>query len=533
MFSSNNKSIGIDISDHTIEVVELLKNKGGFKVLNLGRVELPNGIVERGEIKDEEKLIIFVRKALSDAKPNPIIADMVVFGLPESKVYTHTFMGRNSDDESFNQAVLEEVGSNVPISSDDLLFSYKVLSKGKDGDEVLIVATSNSFVVGWKEFFEKLNIEVEIFDIESLALFRGLFGTEVEKTICLVDFGFSTTQVSIFDRNGLQYSYLSPIAGGAITREISKVSGKSEEDAEQLKRNVVLSEKGGDVSPIIKKVLDELILDIKKNFSFFEERTGKIIEELVFVGGSSLLSGIDEYLKSKFEVDVSIGGPLFSESKIPLVYVEATGLALRALDIAAYEKNPSIEPVYKKVEKKSDKTKFRKYFNFGKVGLRSMSSLPLGKSKKSKKGVSSLERQKLMLLGLLIFGLVAVPAAYIYRNSREVARLDKIQSSIKSIEENIKKQIEQTGQSKEGAQGVTPPPDEAVIIESKIQIVVTETPTGWLNVRSGPSSTYSRIGRIYPGDSFTVLMEEDDWYKIRIEEETFGWVTSEYVNKEN
>ena len=72
---------------------------------------------------------------------------------------------------------------------------------------------------------------------------------------------------------------------------------------------------------------------------------------------------------------------------------------------------------------------------------------------------------------------------------------------------------------------------EEVIKEKITMVVIENTPTGWLRVRSGPGTSYEVVTRVYPEDSFPLLGEEEGWYNIQIDEETSGWVSSVYVNK--
>ena len=48
-----NTTIGLDISDHSVEVVKLSRDGGQVNILSRGREILPVGVVKRGEIKDE------------------------------------------------------------------------------------------------------------------------------------------------------------------------------------------------------------------------------------------------------------------------------------------------------------------------------------------------------------------------------------------------------------------------------------------------------------------------------------------------
>ena len=75
-------------------------------------------------------------------------------------------------------------------------------------------------------------------------------------------------------------------------------------------------------------------------------------------------------------------------------------------------------------------------------------------------------------------------------------------------------------------------PDEVMsneIPESKPSVRIQETPTGWLRVREGAGTAYSIIMQVYPGENYSLLEEVEGWYKIEIDEEATGWVSSQYA----
>ena len=80
MLGLNKKNIGIDIADNTIEVAEIKGNK----ILNLSRIKIPSGIVQHNQIKDEEKLILAIKKVLENNKPKPIKAKEIIFFFNQS-----------------------------------------------------------------------------------------------------------------------------------------------------------------------------------------------------------------------------------------------------------------------------------------------------------------------------------------------------------------------------------------------------------------------------------------------------------------
>jgi len=75
------------------------------------------------------------------------------------------------------------------------------------------------------------------------------------------------------------------------------------------------------------------------------------------------------------------------------------------------------------------------------------------------------------------------------------------------------------------------PPEENATPQ-EIKVVIKSTPTGWLRVRSEPSTTAGELARVKPGEKYVLLAEQDDWYKIAYEEGKEGWISSQYATKE-
>jgi len=101
-----------------------------------------------------------------------------------------------------------------------------------------------------------------------------------------------------------------------------------------------------------------------------------------------------------------------------------------------------------------------------------------------------------------------------------------------AIEESIPSGEEVAANSTETA-GELPPIAENKVepAEPVITITIKDTPTGWLNVREGPGITYAQVKRINPGETYNFLEEKFDWYKIRLNDTTAGWIASQYATK--
>ena len=60
---------------------------------------------------------------------------------------------------------------------------------------------------------------------------------------------------------------------------------------------------------------------------------------------------------------------------------------------------------------------------------------------------------------------------------------------------------------------------------------ILDTPTGWLRVRDEPTLDASESARVNPGQRFELLDEQTGWYKIKIDDQKMGWISSEYAQK--
>lgn len=67
---------------------------------------------------------------------------------------------------------------------------------------------------------------------------------------------------------------------------------------------------------------------------------------------------------------------------------------------------------------------------------------------------------------------------------------------------------------------------------SVTQVLILDTPTGFLRVRDQASLNGSQVGQVLPGEKYNLLDEQDGWYKIKLKDETTGWVSSQYAQKQ-
>lgn len=71
------------------------------------------------------------------------------------------------------------------------------------------------------------------------------------------------------------------------------------------------------------------------------------------------------------------------------------------------------------------------------------------------------------------------------------------------------------------------------VINQTTEVLVKQTPTGYLRVRDKADLVGKEIGRVKPGDTLVLLEEKGSWDRVRLSNGIEGFVSSSYVEKIN
>jgi type IV pilus assembly protein PilM len=535
------KSIGIDIADHSLEVVELIKIGKTIKVKNLGRQELPAGIVKNGVIIKKDELKKILQDALVEAKPHPIAGKKIVFGFPESQTYTHVFSCpvAGASTAELDKMVLEEAWANIPITKSEMLVEYEIVTKEKDRIDVLIVAAPKRVVSGWQKFFEELGMEIVAFDIEPIANFRNLEARH-KKDIMLVDIGSATTNIYIFQRDKLVYEHTVNVAGDDLTKEVAAALNIETADAEGRKRATGLSDTETPFFAAIVKALGEILNEINNSLKNYSDKHKTQVASIIFIGGSSQLKGLLEYFSANLKVPVTLGTPRIYQSK-EMEYLGAIGMALRGL----YRKYDQADPFipFANQEKENQTEDVLTTIGFNASDNQHLEE-PLANNKKS------MQSKKKMLIIVLLVGVVLLGVAYSYRLHEQQAREAEIKNATSKLENlpvveepievvattttNVASSTNNIATSTENVVGDNSNSTTTAEIDNSTatKVVVQDTEVGYLNVREGAGTTFKILTKVKPGEIYELLEEKGEWAKIKVSVELSGWVANKYVKKQ-
>lgn len=361
------KAFGLDISDFSLKIVSLEKKKRILKLENFFQKELTPGIVEEGEIKDEEKLAQILREVIKKAN---IKTKYVIASLPERKVFLEIIQMPKLTEEELKSAIIYEIENYIPLPVEKIYLDYQVVPpiyESLEKLEVLIVAFPKEIVDSYFRTLKSADLFPLAFESESLAIARSLVRDEItDSPILLIDLGATKTTFIIFSGYSVRFSFSSPLASKVFTEAISKNLKISFTEAERLKikcgleekitlkiknhERILISERGEIFEALIPPLVD-LTQQIKKCIDYYQTHisnhslsfTQKKISKILLCGGGANLKGLCEFLSLELKTPVFLGNPwvnIFPEFKekerdLPLdeslKYTTALGLALRGI----------------------------------------------------------------------------------------------------------------------------------------------------------------------------------------------------------
>lgn len=78
---------------------------------------------------------------------------------------------------------------------------------------------------------------------------------------------------------------------------------------------------------------------------------------------------------------------------------------------------------------------------------------------------------------------------------------------------------------------LTVSPTGTMALPKKPYVLIKDTPTGFLRIRSEPTTSSSESGRLKPGDTVSIKSEKDGWFQLMNNGVVIGWVSGQYVDK--
>ncbi|MEK9152860.1 MAG: pilus assembly protein PilM [Patescibacteria group bacterium] len=404
---------GLDISDHSAEMVSLRKHRGSVLLDRFGSAEIPPGVIVRGAVEDPKKLAEILT-ALFDRVCGPRRGRIrVALSLPETVVFSQVFkLPAGLEAGMAAKAAAQEAFETFPMSFDRIGADTAVIERSENTQSVLYAAAERTVVDRYLAALRDANAEIDFVDIESHALARALVPRNEAKPVLVVDMGDKTTIVAVVEGNAVSHSASIPIGGNHLTTAIETKLNIPLEKAEELKRRAGFdpSLDEGRIFFIMQSPMMELIEEIRRVIAYLQKNGGRSVETLILAGGVSLTPFIVDYLASNLSSvqirrgepmkAIALGSGLKADEFVAggILFATAIGVAMRGLGLSF---GPNLD-----LRKTGDMSASRKPKNIL-VSVRSL----IVRMKETLPAPAVKSSSKITMIAAVIFALVALGVA--------------------------------------------------------------------------------------------------------------------------
>ena len=329
-----------------------------------GSFEQPYAGFYNGEFVEPEKLSEDLCNALAKAEINAgeRIAKLFV-GVPAdfstciTKSFTQSFGEKLRIEEQdileiYQQAnQLKDNSNYVLISCSPVFF---VLDDGRKvlnpiGEKTSRISGEISYIYAEKSFIANINVCLRQFGISTVEYLSATLATNTyllplkkrEEPSVIIDIGYISTSVSIIKGNGLKLLSTFSAGGGQVVSDLSECLQISYQEAEQLKKQIILSvvpklgdgyeiQRHGQVIPIPMQDANEIVCD---RLDMICSLVNRCLEQIpkndlykmpfyLTGGGICFIKGAKDYFSKVFGVNVEILSPPHLQFSKPNYSVE-------------------------------------------------------------------------------------------------------------------------------------------------------------------------------------------------------------------
>jgi len=315
------KLITLDIGNKTIKIVYGSANKKNIIVNNYDIIETPKDCIKDGIILNAQMLSQTLVQAF---KRNRISKADLVINITGTGVITREIQVPLSTDKEIAQILEFEAQQYFPVDLQNYTSDFKVLENITDctgaHSRILIVAAQNKHIEGYIQLAKLLKLQLIAIDIPANCIIKGfsyktMQNINVNEEYAVVDIGYDTSMVCIFQNNRLKFSRILLNGSADIDRLLANQFNLDYEKAEQMKVCFNGTSKGQlevaatteiELINVIEKAMSNLVSDINRFIDFSNSRENSNHVQRIFIcGGGSKLAGLAEYFSGYFNLPVS------------------------------------------------------------------------------------------------------------------------------------------------------------------------------------------------------------------------------------
>lgn len=354
--------LGIDFGTSHVKAVELTVKNNKPYLVNYGEalMEVYTQASKEIEFKSpEEKVRDALMALLARMKPKSELAYVAMPGF--SGLITLIELPKMSKNELEN-AVRFEAQRYIPSPLEEVVLSWDIVSTSATANteesvkgarkndaqgnvEVLLVAALKKEVEKYEQYISQSPVKMEMLELETFSLARALIH-DVQGVSLIIDMGSRSTNLILVENGFIKINRNINAGGHEITSTLAEALNITRERAHVIKsgdKDFLNNRESMIVFPSLELVVSEAR---RMLLAYKEKHKDSMVTTIVLSGGTSHMTGLQEYFSKALGIQASVGNPwwrvMYDEKLSAIIpqlgasYSVALGLALAGVE--SYEK---------------------------------------------------------------------------------------------------------------------------------------------------------------------------------------------------
>ena len=288
-FGTDKSILGVDIGTQAIKLVQLRSED--LMLETYGIVDILEPVTMQSNASAIASTVNLLKNLTEKAR---VTTKRCAMSLPNSAVFTSVIDMPKMTEVELESAIQYEAKKYVPLPFSEVSLSWSVISEdvATNTSKILLIAVPKQIRDTYIKIFQDAGLELEIIEIEALALIRALI-EDKSKNDVIIDIGAKVTGINFVREGLLQLTRNLNIGGDTITEKISQALNLQAGRAEQFKRDFGLN--SSEFLPeAVKPVLNDIKSEIKQILELYKSHN-VLCDRVVLVGGGALMPGLQEF----------------------------------------------------------------------------------------------------------------------------------------------------------------------------------------------------------------------------------------------
>lgn len=355
LLSRSKNGIGVELCPDRINIVQLQKQGQNYKVSTFISEEVPEGVMEEGQIVDLPTMSELLEDIIAEHK---LKTKNIATAVPsrESLVRLIPVPAELNDDSELREYVNQEAGLYLPFPRDEADVDFQRLGSfvdedGMEKNQLLFVATRKDVTDSYISVFQEAGLTLDVVEVSSFSVLRCIRDqlqqfTPSEAAVT-ADLEFDSTEIAVVVDGVPQFSRTIGIGTFQIQSALSQAMNLPPSRNTELLQGMTLPVNAGESMTMgtmggnnpgttaMMKVLGELADEVRRSIDFYlNQSEGLEVAQLFLLGPGSSVGQLDEFFMQRLSIPTNQVDPVaalgleMNEEEVPLVQRPGLGIIL-------------------------------------------------------------------------------------------------------------------------------------------------------------------------------------------------------------